>query len=89
MDAGEAGIRVSGNLNIAALHVVNAANIQVQGTATGLPQAVAVNTGALTAASGAGAAVTQIAAQMAQRTPPPPPEAPIVLSVRFLGFGDQ
>ena len=31
IDAGEAGIRVSGNVNIAALHVVNAANIQVQG----------------------------------------------------------
>src|SRR5262249_18855251 len=34
VDAGEAGIRVSGNINIAALHVQNAANIQVQGTAT-------------------------------------------------------
>ena len=31
VDPGEAGIRVSGNINIAALHVVNAANIQVQG----------------------------------------------------------
>ena len=31
IDAGEAGIRVSGNINIAALHVVNAANIQVKG----------------------------------------------------------
>ena len=31
IDAGEAGIRVSGNINIAALHVVNAANIQVRG----------------------------------------------------------
>ncbi|MDT9151097.1 filamentous hemagglutinin family protein, partial [Escherichia coli] len=30
IDAGEAGIRVSGNVNLAALHVVNAANIQVQ-----------------------------------------------------------
>ncbi|MEX7381184.1 filamentous hemagglutinin family protein, partial [Pseudomonas aeruginosa] len=34
IDAGEAGIRVSGNVNLAALQVVNAANIQVQGTST-------------------------------------------------------
>ena len=34
IDAGEAGIRVSGNINIAALHVVNAANIQVRARAT-------------------------------------------------------
>ena len=37
IDAGEAGIRVSGNVNIAALHVVNAANIQVQGREQGHP----------------------------------------------------
>ncbi|RTL62478.1 MAG: filamentous hemagglutinin, partial [Hyphomicrobiales bacterium] len=30
IDAGEAGIRVSGNVNVAALQIVNAANIQVQ-----------------------------------------------------------
>src|SRR5262249_46377909 len=32
VDAGAAGIRVSGNLVVAALHVLNADNIQVQGT---------------------------------------------------------
>ncbi|MDH2384898.1 filamentous hemagglutinin family protein [Bradyrhizobium sp. CER78] len=37
IDAGEAGIRVLGNVNLAALQVVNAANIQVQGTSTGVP----------------------------------------------------
>jgi hypothetical protein len=30
IDAGEAGIRVSGNVNLAALKVMNAANIQVR-----------------------------------------------------------
>ncbi|KAG0732674.1 hypothetical protein G6F23_014086 [Rhizopus arrhizus] len=35
IDAGEAGIRVSGNVNIAALQVVNAANIQAQGDSAG------------------------------------------------------
>ncbi len=38
-DAGAAGIRVSGNLNIAALAVANVANIQVQGTTTGVTAA--------------------------------------------------
>jgi hypothetical protein len=37
VDAGDAGIPVSGNLNIAAVQVINVGNIQVQGTATGLP----------------------------------------------------
>ena len=40
VDAGAAGIRVSGNLNIAALQVLNAFNIQVQGVTTGVPGAV-------------------------------------------------
>ncbi len=37
IDAGEAGIRVSGNVNLAALQIVNAANIQVQGSSIGHP----------------------------------------------------
>jgi hypothetical protein len=51
IDAGEAGIRVSGNVNFAALAVVNAANVQVQGKSVGLPVVAAVNVGALTNAS--------------------------------------
>jgi filamentous hemagglutinin len=53
VDAGEAGIRVSGNLVIAATLVLNANNIQVQGTAIGIPVVTAPNIGALTAASNA------------------------------------
>lgn len=57
VDAGDAGIRVSGNLTIAAVQVVNAGNIQVGGTATGIPTITAPNIGALSAASNtAGAA---------------------------------
>ena len=37
VDAGAAGIRVSGNLNIAALYVANAFNIEVKGTTVGVP----------------------------------------------------
>ncbi len=60
----------------------------MQGTATGIPQAVAVDVGALNAANGATAAVTQIAQQIAQQPPPRPPSAPTVITVDFLGFGN-
>ncbi|SFQ74163.1 filamentous hemagglutinin family N-terminal domain-containing protein, partial [Variovorax sp. OK605] len=59
IDAGEAGIRVSGNVNLAALRVVNAENIQVKGQSVGIPVIAAVNVGALTNAS---AAASQAAA---------------------------
>ncbi|MEN3745849.1 filamentous hemagglutinin family protein [Sphingomonas sp. HF-S3] len=89
IDAGEAGIRVSGNVNLAALQVINAANIQVQGDATGIPLPPVVNTGALTAASSATTAVVNEAAQLAERARPEVRTAmPTILSVRFLGFGD-
>ena len=37
IDAGDAGIRVSGNINLAALQVLNVGNIQVQGASAGVP----------------------------------------------------
>jgi hypothetical protein len=51
IDAGDAGIRVSGNINLAAVAVLNAANIQVQGTTTGIPTVQGPPVGALTAAN--------------------------------------
>jgi Filamentous haemagglutinin family outer membrane protein len=52
VDAGDAGIRVSGNLVIAAFQVLNANNIQVQGTSVGVPTGPVANVnGALTANS--------------------------------------
>ena len=85
VDAGEAGIRGSGNLNIAALHVLNAANIQVQGTSSGVPVASAVNVGGLTSAANAAGA----AAQAAQSTAAKPQAAPMpsVWIVEILGYG--
>lgn len=89
IDAGEAGIRVSGDINLAALQVLNAANIDVQGEATGIPQAAAVNTGALTAASSATGAVINEAAQLAERARPQVrTEVPAIVYVRFVGFGE-
>lgn len=90
IDAGEAGIRVSGNVNLAALQVLNAANIQVQGEATGIPVAVSVNTGALTSASSVSSAVANQAAQLAERARPQVrTEVPVIVQVRLLGFGEN
>lgn len=89
IDAGEAGIRVSGNVNLAALQVLNAANIEVKGDATGIPMAVVVDTGALTAASSAAGAVTNQAAELAERSRPKiRPDIPTIITARFVGFGE-
>ncbi|MBN3790718.1 filamentous haemagglutinin family protein [Burkholderia sp. Ac-20353] len=87
VDAGDAGIRVSGNLNVAALHVANADNIQVQGKATGIPVVQAVNTGALTAASSAASAAGQMAQDLAKNSAARN-QRRWTISVQVEGFGD-
>ncbi|WP_229168033.1 filamentous hemagglutinin family protein [Bradyrhizobium altum] len=82
IDAGEAGIRVSGNVNLAALQVVNAANIQVQGTSTGIPTVQGPPVGALTSASN-----TTAASQQAAAPPPKNNDQPSVVIVEVLGYG--
>ncbi|MEW6438757.1 MAG: filamentous hemagglutinin family protein [Pseudomonadota bacterium] len=84
IDAGAAGIRVSGNLALAALYVVNANNIQVQGTAIGVPTAAAPNVGALDNASAAsGAATKAIVAAPANNAG----AQPSILIVEIEGYG--
>jgi filamentous hemagglutinin family protein len=83
VNAGAAGLRVSGNLNIAALQVLNAYNIQVQGTITGLPTYTGPSMGSLTSANNqAGAAQVAV---------PPPSngdkDKPSIVIVEFIGFG--
>ncbi len=90
IDAGEAGIRVSGNVNIAALRVVNAANIQTQGKSSGVPVTASVNTGAMSSASAAGAAASQAAedAARSQQAAAKQGRASIV-TVEVLSFGSE
>ena len=59
INAGAAGLRVSGNLNIVALQVLNAFNIQVQGATVGIPGTAVPNIGALSDASAASGAATK------------------------------
>ncbi|SFP71388.1 filamentous hemagglutinin family N-terminal domain-containing protein [Variovorax sp. PDC80] len=90
IDAGEAGIRVSGNVNLAALQVVNAANIQVQGKSAGIPVVAAVNVGALTNASAAASQAAMAAQDTVQRERTAARQAlPSVFTVRVLGFGNE
>ncbi|MNI48484.1 Filamentous hemagglutinin family outer membrane protein [compost metagenome] len=86
IDAGEAGIRVSGNVNLAALQVLNADNIQVQGKAVGIPMVAAVNVSALTSASAAANNAVQAAQDMVKRQGNQ--SQPSTISVQVLGFGD-
>ena len=74
IDAGEAGIRVSGNINIHAQQVLNAANIKTQGESVGVPVAASVNTGALSSASAAASSAVGAAQDSAQRAEPGAPE---------------
>lgn len=62
VDFGAPGVRASGNLNVAALQVLNSFNATVQDTKTGIPTAPAPNIGALTTASNATAATQQATA---------------------------
>jgi len=86
IDAGEAGIRASGNANLAALTLLNANNIQVGGKTTGVPTVAAPSTAAQaasSAAAGAGAQATQDAGK------PPPTQLVSVIDVEVtVGGGD-
>jgi hypothetical protein len=86
VDAGDAGIR-AGNINVAALQVLNADNIQVTGKATGIPVVEAVNTGALTAASSAASAASQMAQDIVKNNASGGAARRWSISVQVEGFG--
>ncbi|MGJ7542167.1 filamentous haemagglutinin family protein [Variovorax sp. LT1R16] len=90
VNAGDAGLRVAGNLNIAALQVLNADNIQVKGEIKGLPVIAAVNIGALTNASAAASQAAVAAQEVLQRERAAARQTlPSVFTVRVLGFGSE
>lgn len=92
IDAGDAGIRATGNLNLAATRVLNANNISVGGKTSGAPAAAPppapANVSGATAASSASAA-NNAAAQTASKPPAEQSkdEQPSVFSIDILGYG--
>lgn len=94
VDAGDAGIRASGNLNIAASVVLNASNISVGGISAGTPSAPSVATpslgGIATAGSSAGAATTATANQPGsqnQQQQALAQDQPSIITVEVIGYG--
>jgi hypothetical protein len=93
VDAGDAGIRSSGNLTIAAAQVLNASNISASGSSTGTSVAVsAPSIGSITSAAGTGGAANAAAADQAaasrQNQSSSQQETPSIITVEVLGFGD-
>ena len=94
IDAGEAGIRASGNANLAARVIVNAANITVAGKTTGIPTIVSPNVAAITAASNTVGATNSAASDFARQQAAanenqPAGESVIIVEVLGYGGGDS
>jgi filamentous hemagglutinin len=67
VNAGDAGIRVAGNLNIAAVQVLGASNITVVGTSSGVPVSEAgALAGALSGANSLGDSSKNVVSQLSQ-----------------------
>jgi filamentous hemagglutinin family protein len=98
VNAGDAGIRAAGNINIAAVRVVGADNISVGGISTGVPAASAGSIAAgLTGVSNLAADATKSAEQATRALAETAARAsalqqafrPSFITVEVLGFGDS
>ena len=96
IDAGEAGIRSSGNLVINAQTVLNASNISSAGTSAGVPvvasgslASAVASSGTNTSATSKAAEDTAAAAAAARAATAATVTKPNILSVEVLGFGDK
>ncbi len=97
IDAGEAGIRSSGNIVIAAQTVLNASNISASGASAGVPVAasgslassVATAGGNTTAGSKAAEEASNAATNAAKAAASAVVAKPNILTVEVLGFGEK
>ncbi len=91
IDAGDAGIRASGNVSVSALHIVNGSNIQASGATTGVPTVAAPNIGGLTAAASSTAAssgaATSVSSQQQNEAQAQGNVIPSIINVEVLGYG--
>jgi len=95
VNAGDAGIAASGNINIAAAHVIGASNISFGGTAAGVPADVSSLGASLSGASSAAAGTTTSSTGAAEEGGPAKQVAPIAgaalswLDVFVTGLGEE
>jgi hypothetical protein len=93
VDAGDAGIRATGNIAVAAAQVLNADNIAAGGTSAGVPAAAPVaapNVAGLSSASSSTAATSSAAQDVARQSEPQQTgadQAPSTITVEVLGYG--
>ena len=86
VNAGDAGIRVIGDLNIAALRVVGVENIQSTGASTGVPKVVPPNVAAISEASNVVAATTQQLVEAGAQAKTKPEQLPSIITVEVIGY---
>ncbi len=95
IDAGDAGIRVTGNINLAAVSVTNAGNISAGGTSTGAPVAgasmasIAVSTPSSTASTSSPPQASQAAAagDKVTGTPESMIDEASIITAEVIGYG--
>ncbi len=91
VNAGDAGIRASGNVNIAAVQVLNASNITAGGKSSGVPTTAAANVGALVAGATTAGAASNAAMSSARASGPGTTlsgqDIPSLISVEVIGYG--
>jgi hypothetical protein len=93
VDAGDAGIRATGDITIAAAQVLNADNISAAGTTVGGPAAPAAapSFAGLTSSSSSTAATSSAASEMARQGPAGDAasgdQSPSTITVEVLGYG--
>jgi filamentous hemagglutinin family protein len=94
VNAGDAGIRVSGNLTVSALAVLNSDNIQVGGASVGIPVVFtpAIDLPSLAAASNAAGALDAAASELSTIQPAPnaiSQDIPSIVTVEVIGYGNE
>ncbi len=90
IDAGDAGIRASGNINVAAVQILNANNISAGGKTSGTPTTSTPNVSATSAASSAAGSATQSSLGTTpnrNNEPQAPTVLPSIITVDVLGYG--
>ncbi len=95
IDAGDAGIRVTGNINLAAVQVVNAGNIAAGGTSTGggggttvaAPAPATIASSSNTAAGATAAAAPMPVAETTPEEVESTVEQPSLFTVEVIGYG--